>query len=110
MSDFLGSAGVENGERASLLSVQSIKPPPDTLTSMCQCLCRRIHSVAHDISELIKRLRVLTLALLPVEVDPAGINDPTSRVITPEVISAYRAAAGDFVEAVSSALNFGCDS
>jgi hypothetical protein len=53
------------------------------------------------ISELIKRLRVLTLALLPVEVDPASINEPTSRVITPEVISAYRAAAGDFVEAVS---------
>jgi hypothetical protein len=51
--------------------------------------------------ELIKRLRVLTLTLLPVEVDPAVINEPTSMVITTQVISAYRAAAGDFVEAVS---------
>lgn len=47
-----------------------------------------------------KRLRALTLELLPVEVDPKSINDPTSRVITPQVISAYRGAAGDFTEAV----------
>jgi hypothetical protein len=39
--------------------------------------------------------------LLPVEVDPVSINEPTSRIITPQVISAYRAAAGDFGEAVS---------
>lgn len=51
-------------------------------------------------SELVKRLRALTLTLLPVEVDPESINDPTSRVITPRVIGAYRAAAGDFIEAV----------
>ena len=51
--------------------------------------------------ELIKRLRILTITLLPVEVDPAVINEPTSMVITSQVISAYRAAAGDFVEAVS---------
>jgi hypothetical protein len=35
-----------------------------------------------------------------VEVDPDSINEPTSRVITPQVIAAFRAAAGDFVEAV----------
>jgi hypothetical protein len=46
----------------------------------------------------------MTLTLLPVEVDPESINDPTSRVITPQVIAAYRAAAGDFNEAVSTAL------
>lgn len=49
---------------------------------------------------LIKRLRVLTLTLLPLEVDRESINDPTSRVITPKVISAYVKAAGDLVEAV----------
>jgi hypothetical protein len=53
------------------------------------------------ISELVRRLRALTLKLLPVEVDPQSINEPTSRIITPQVIMAYRAAAGDFVEAVS---------
>lgn len=52
--------------------------------------------------ELVRRLRALTLTLLPVEVDTDSINDPTSRVITPQVISAYKAAAGDFLEAVSS--------
>ncbi|KAG6817856.1 hypothetical protein H0H87_001688 [Tephrocybe sp. NHM501043] len=76
----------ENGDRASLFSVKSVKPSPDTLT------------------KLVKRLRALTLTLLPVEVDPASINEPTSRVITPHVISAYKAAAGDFVEALPYAL------
>jgi hypothetical protein len=50
--------------------------------------------------ELVARLRALTLNLLPGEVDPRSIYDPTSRIITPSVISAYIAAAGDFVQAV----------
>ena len=45
-------------------------------------------------------MRVMTLELLPVEVSPAAINEPTSRVITPQVISTYIATAGDFHEAV----------
>ncbi|KAF5387843.1 hypothetical protein D9615_000601 [Tricholomella constricta] len=85
MSGFLDVAP-ENGERASLLSVKSAKPSPDTLT------------------KLVKRLRALTLTLLPLEVDPASINDPTSRVITPQVISAYKAAAGDFTDALPYCL------
>lgn len=51
-------------------------------------------------TELIKRLRILTETLLPLEVDLESINDPTSRIITPNVISAYTKAAGDLVEAV----------
>ena len=51
--------------------------------------------------DLIKRVRALTLRLLPVEVAPEAIEDPTSRVITPQVIDAYIEAAGDFVHAVS---------
>jgi hypothetical protein len=51
-------------------------------------------------TELIKRLRILTVTLLPLEVDPGSINDPTSRIITPKVITAYTKAAGDLVEAV----------
>lgn len=42
----------------------------------------------------------MTIELLPVEVDHATIIEPTSRVITPQVISTYMAAAGDFHEAV----------
>ena len=57
--------------------------------------------VNFDIAELINRLRALTLALLPVEVDPKSISGHASRIITPQVVSAYRNAAGDFVEAVS---------
>lgn len=55
-------------------------------------------------TELINRLRALTLILLPVEVDPKTINEPIGRVITPKVVSAYRNAAGDFVEAVSESF------
>lgn len=53
------------------------------------------------LSELTKRIRAMTLTLLPLEVQSSSINDPTSRIITPQVISAYKAAAGDFTEAVS---------
>ena len=51
--------------------------------------------------ELVRRIRTLTLTLLPVEVPLESINDPTSRIITPQVIIAYMAAAGDLLEAVS---------
>ncbi|KAL0949283.1 hypothetical protein HGRIS_009360 [Hohenbuehelia grisea] len=84
--------GFSNGEDGfqpdtnSLLSLKSVVPSPDTMT------------------KLVKRLRALTLTLLPLEVDPESINDPTSRVITPEVIAAYTAAAGDFVEALPYCL------
>ncbi|CAA7260062.1 unnamed protein product [Cyclocybe aegerita] len=83
MSSFIRPDAEDN---TSLISIQSHNPGPDTLT------------------KLVKRLRGLTLVLLPVEVDPSSINDPTSRVITPQVISAYRAAAGDFTEALPYCL------
>ncbi|KAH6915117.1 calcium activated cation channel [Coprinopsis sp. MPI-PUGE-AT-0042] len=91
MSGFLSSsrrnATGANLETASLLSnTGSVRPSPDTLT------------------KLVKRLRALTLQLLPVEVDPDTINDPTSRVITPQVISAFKAAAGDFSDALPYCL------
>ncbi|KAF9263703.1 hypothetical protein L218DRAFT_927577 [Marasmius fiardii PR-910] len=73
-------------ERGSFVSVQSVKPHPDTLT------------------KLVKRLRALTLQLLPVEVEPQDLITPTSQIITPQVISAYKAAAGDFVEALPYCL------
>lgn len=44
----------------------------------------------------------MTLKLLPVEVPLDSISDPTSRIITPQVINAYMDAAGDFMEAVST--------
>ena len=62
------------------------KPSPDTLT------------------KLVKRLRALTINLLPVQVHPKELNEPTSRIITPQVISAYRASAGDFEEALPYCL------
>ncbi|KAF5358902.1 hypothetical protein D9758_004822 [Tetrapyrgos nigripes] len=80
------NADGDGGDRQSLVSVQSVKPSSDSLT------------------KLVGRLRALTLRLLPVEVAPEDISAPTSRVITPEVISAYTAAAGDFVEALPYCL------
>ncbi|KAJ7498649.1 hypothetical protein FB451DRAFT_1016192 [Mycena latifolia] len=73
-------------EHRPLVSVDQAKPSPVTLT------------------KLVKRLRALTLNLLPVEVDPESINNPTSRVVTPRVIKAFRDAAGDFVDALPYCL------
>lgn len=67
-------------------SLMSMKPSPDTLT------------------KLVKRLRALATKLLPVEVDEKSIDDPTSRIITPNVISAFSDAAGDFVDALPYCL------
>ncbi|QRV72880.1 ion transport domain-containing protein [Ceratobasidium sp. AG-Ba] len=73
-------------DQVSLLSTKSVRPSPDTLT------------------KLIKRIRALTLTLLPLEVSVEAITDPTSRIITPAVISAYIEAAGDFGEALPYCL------
>ncbi|PBL02691.1 hypothetical protein ARMGADRAFT_1006022 [Armillaria gallica] len=75
----------DDSEATSLLSVK-YTPSPDTL------------------SKLVKRLRALTLTLLPVEVSPTSLSEPTSRIITPQVIAAYRKSAGDFVEALPYCL------
>ncbi|KAF9247409.1 hypothetical protein BU15DRAFT_84908 [Melanogaster broomeanus] len=77
---------VPDDEQASLISSESKKPCPDTVT------------------KLVKRLRALTLRLLPVEVDVKSISDPTSRIITPNVVSTYVDAAGDFVDALPYCL------
>ncbi|KAI0303946.1 hypothetical protein BC826DRAFT_201757 [Russula brevipes] len=73
-------------ENTASLSCKSVVPTPETL------------------AKLIKRLRLLTFTLLPLEVDPGSVNDPTSRIITPKVISAYTKAAGNLVEAVPYCL------
>ncbi|KAK7695377.1 hypothetical protein QCA50_000012 [Cerrena zonata] len=73
-------------DQTSLISVESIHPTPDS------------------ISKLIRRLKALTYTLLPVEVPIDSLNDPTSRVITPQVISSYIAAAGDYLEALPYCL------
>lgn len=49
---------------------------------------------------LVRRLRALTYTLLPMEVPPDSISDPTSRIITPQVIQTFIEAAGDLVEVV----------
>lgn len=43
----------------------------------------------------------MTLKLLPVEVETAQLVEPTSRIITPQVIAVYAKAAGDFEDSVS---------
>ncbi|KAF8165552.1 calcium activated cation channel [Crassisporium funariophilum] len=87
MAGFLSPGNLPDSEdRISLISIKSVNPSPDTLT------------------KLVKRIRALTLTLLPVEVDPKSISDPTSRVITPQVITAFRGAAGDFAEALPYCL------
>ncbi|RPD66965.1 calcium activated cation channel [Lentinus tigrinus ALCF2SS1-7] len=73
-------------DQISSLSVESLDPSPDTITS------------------LVRRVRTMTLKLLPVEVPQDSISDPTGRVVTPQVINAYIAAAGDFREALPYCL------
>lgn len=91
---------MENNEDVdSLLSVRSVQPSPNSLSSK-SLLFFYYGTLLRFRTELVARLRILTVTLLPVEADTESINDPTSRIITPHVISAYVAAAGDFVEAV----------
>ncbi|KIJ56958.1 hypothetical protein M422DRAFT_23093 [Sphaerobolus stellatus SS14] len=59
---------------------------------------------SNTIDKLVLRLRALTLQLLPVEVSTSVLKDPTSHVITAQVVHAYAAAAGDFLEALPFAL------
>jgi hypothetical protein len=88
-------------ENGSLVSVKSLVPTPETLASApCFTPCHCYGLTILLLTELIRRLRILTVALLPLEVNRESINDPTSRIITPKVILAYTEAAGDLVEAV----------
>ncbi|KZT05660.1 calcium activated cation channel [Laetiporus sulphureus 93-53] len=81
------NTGIEGQNHDELFRfVNAHRPSPDTVTS------------------LIRRMRALTLKLLPVEVPPESLADPTSRVITPQVIEAYMAAAGDFLEVLPYCL------
>ncbi|KXN86125.1 Calcium channel YVC1 [Leucoagaricus sp. SymC.cos] len=85
MSGLLALRNGIDAERSEILPTHG-HPAPDTIT------------------KLVKRLRALTLTLLPVEVDPDELSVPTSGIITPQVISAYRAAAGDFDAALPYCL------
>ncbi|PCH40875.1 calcium activated cation channel [Wolfiporia cocos MD-104 SS10] len=81
------NGGGEDSEHSSLFhSVNAHHPSPVTVTN------------------LIRRVRALTLRLLPMEVPQASIIDPTSRVIPPQVVDAYMVAAGDFLEALPYCL------
>ncbi|KAI5124740.1 hypothetical protein M0805_005375 [Coniferiporia weirii] len=85
----MSSAPTQDGlaaETASLLSCKSVHASPDTLT------------------KLVKRLRALTLKLLPVVVSPKELIDPTSRIISPHVIATYERASGDFQETLPYCL------
>ncbi|KAI0335667.1 hypothetical protein GY45DRAFT_1317046 [Cubamyces sp. BRFM 1775] len=73
-------------DHISTLSAVSLDPSPETVTS------------------LVRRVKIMTLKLLPVEVHPDSISDPMSRIITPQVINAYIEAAGDFMEALPYCL------
>lgn len=86
------------GEHARILSPEWKKPSPDTITSAAGSYPPR--TKLNNVAGLIKRLRALTLRLLPLEVDVKTINDPTNRIITPRVMSSYMQAAGDFGDAV----------
>lgn len=91
----------EFGSSSPLLRLKGVKPSPDTLTSKHYFLKVGIQKTQSQLTiELVKRLRALTLQLLPVQVQPSEINEVTSRIITREVILAYKRAAGDFEETV----------
>jgi len=53
-----------------------------------------------QLAEIVKRLRAMTIKLLPVQVEMSQISDATSNIITPEVVKAFAQSGGDFAEAV----------
>jgi hypothetical protein len=56
------------------------------------------------VTKLIKRVRLMILKLIPVEVDADDLTTPTSSIITPAVIKAFAESGGDFSEAIPFAL------
>lgn len=88
-----------NLETQSLLSIKSVHASPDAVTSKF-IVTRKVVYVKMSV-ELVKRLRALTLTLIPVELDPKDLIIPTSRIISPRVITKFQQAAGDYEEAVS---------
>lgn len=124
----------------SLLSVHSLHPKASDMTSASLSLAHSLHRPglkslsSPPTPELIRRLRAMTLKLLPVEVDievhpkqlrvhPALflltscrvschspfarsqlIAAPTSSIIHPGVVKSYAQAGGDFANAVPYAL------
>lgn len=100
----LGAVDGANGFDAELnseLLAAAGQPSPETITSASLEAASTHSCPPFSITEIVKRLRALTLTLLPLEVDPDSLNEPTSRIITPQVVTAYHAAGGDFEVAVS---------
>ncbi|KAG8904754.1 hypothetical protein FRB99_001231 [Tulasnella sp. 403] len=93
-------------DQVSLMSTMSTHPSPSTVTSTSQVSpdLQNKPLICSLVSEVIKRLRAMTLKLLPVQVEVSTLVDPTSRVITPNVIAAYSKAAGDFPDALPYCL------
>jgi len=65
---------------------------------------KSLHTTSKTITKIVKRLRAMTLKLLPVEVDPEELKKPSSSIINPKVISSFQQAAGDYAEALPYAL------
>ncbi|KAI5480689.1 calcium activated cation channel [Pseudohyphozyma bogoriensis] len=56
------------------------------------------------VARLIKRIRALTMELLPIQVDPDELMSPTSSIITAEVVESYSKIGGSFQHVVPFAL------
>ncbi|RXK41316.1 calcium activated cation channel [Tremella mesenterica] len=89
-------------EQRSILSTQSVLPSP--VRHYQQRVLLSSTALSADFLELVKRIRALTIRLLPVEVELTDITDATSSIITPEVIRSFALCGGDFGEAVPFCL------
>ncbi|CCM00664.1 uncharacterized protein FIBRA_02703 [Fibroporia radiculosa] len=103
MSELSYTNGQDDSEAFHLGTGARRHPSPDTVTSVFGLSAFR-YFLDYHFPGLIRRVRALTLRLLPVEVPPENIADPTSRVITSQVVDAYVAAAGDFTDVLPYCL------
>jgi hypothetical protein len=68
----------------------------------CSLSCGK--TFQNTVTKLVKRVRLMILKLIPVEVNLEDITDATSSIVSPGVVAAFAQAGGDFSEAVPFAL------
>jgi hypothetical protein len=101
-------------EQGSLMSARSIMPQPVSrgslslsgplLYSADTCSLSSGQISQNTVTKLVKRVRLMILKLIPVEVNLEDITDATSSIVSPVVVAAFAQAGGDFSEAVPFAL------
>ncbi|GAA94492.1 uncharacterized protein L969DRAFT_91548 [Mixia osmundae IAM 14324] len=89
--------------RETRLVKMSLAPPADEVPLLDKGEpCMEVHPKICSL--IVRRIKALTLELLPIEVSLDDLTDPTSSIITSDVVKAYALIGGDFADCVPYCL------